>query len=158
MNILSRAWQGLNLTPGERAFLKLLEGWIFTAVGTGVAIAYQMLATGNQDFQKITLVAGGAAGLTVLNALKKYLAAQTDLPLPEKVVAQTTVDAAINQVEKVAQPPVPTPSAVPQTMGAINLLNPPNTTATATVPFNPGQIRHFGDSQIVPAVGQVPRG
>ncbi len=157
MQTLSRAWQGLNLTPGERAFLKLAEGWLITALGAGSAIAYQLLMSGSADYAFILRAAGGAALLALCMAIKKYLAAQTDLPLPEKVVAETSVDTAINQVEKVAQstPPI-TPAVVtqpqfvqPVPMGMINLANNvpiPNAPGT----YVPPVLRHFGDTGIVP--------
>lgn len=159
MNIFTRSFKGLNLTPGERAFMKLSEGWLATAIGTGGAVGYQLLVTGSHDYTRIGLVAGGAASLSLFNAIKKYLAAQTDLPLPEKIVAQTAVDAAINQVQKIVPLAQPQLQFVPPApMGTFNLLNSPITTATATTPFIPDQIRHFGDTGIVPAAGQVPRG
>jgi hypothetical protein len=101
-NVFTRSFQGLNLTPGERALVKLVEGWIFTALATGIAIAYQLLATGSHNYNQIALVAGGAAGLTVLNSWKKFLAAQTDLPLATASLATQATDVAIAEVQKVA--------------------------------------------------------
>ena len=102
MQVFSRTFKGLNLSPGERAFVKLVEGWLFTAVATGAAIAYQLLATGSHDYNNIGLVAGGAAGLTVLNSFKKYMSSQSDLPLTTASLATQATDVAIAEVQKVA--------------------------------------------------------
>lgn len=132
MQIFARSFKGLNLSPGERAFVKLVEGWLFTALATGVAIAYQLLATGSHDYSKIALVAGGAAGLTVLNSFKKYLAAQTDLPLTTASLATQATDLAIAEVQKVAPaaPAVNVPQFTTPVPQPAQFVQPP----TASVP------------------------
>lgn len=97
---INRSFKQLNLTPGERAFVKLLEGWLFTAIGAGAAIGYQMLMSGSVDYTKIAQAAGGAALLTLLLSVKKYLSSQTDLPLPEATIAAEATNVAIAKVEQ----------------------------------------------------------
>jgi hypothetical protein len=105
-NVFARSWKGLNLSPGERALMKFSEGILITAVGAGVAVAYQQLATGSIDISKIGLVAGGAAGLTVFNTIKKYTASQSDVPLPAPSLAGPPVDV---PTPEPVQPPAPQP-------------------------------------------------
>ena len=103
--VFARSWKGLNLSPGERAFMKLFEGWTITAIGAGGAIAYQQLATGSHDYQYIAIAAGGAAGITLYNCVKKFLSSQTDLPLSAPSLATQETS------PKVATKPLPASSA-----------------------------------------------
>jgi hypothetical protein len=112
MNIFARSWQGLNLSPGERAFVKLAEGWLITALLAGSAIVYQLLMSGNADYAFILRSAGGAALLSALLAFKKYLAAQSDLPLPTASLATQATDVAIMEAQKIV--PQPQPAQAPQ--------------------------------------------
>src|SRR5215467_8376729 len=82
MNLFSRAARNLNLTPGERAFLKLLKGWFYTAIAAGIAIGVQYVYS-NQviDWQKLGYLIGGAVLVSLLTALEKYFTAQGDAPL-----------------------------------------------------------------------------
>jgi hypothetical protein len=82
MNMFSRAAHNLNLTPGERAFLKLLKGWLYTAIAAAIAIGVQYVYS-NQviDWQKLSYLIGGAILLSFLTALEKYFTAQGDAPL-----------------------------------------------------------------------------
>src|SRR5712692_1175259 len=97
--VFSRSWQGKNLSPGERAAMKLVGGVLFTAVGAGVLVAIQLLATGNHDFKYIGLVVGGAAAKTLWDTVKKYNAAQSDLPLAEPSLASVPKDTPAPQVQ-----------------------------------------------------------
>src|SRR2546423_8245429 len=101
MQVFARSWKGLNLSPGERAFVKLAEGWLVTAIATGIAIAYQMLATGSHDYKQILTAAGGAAGLTLLLSVKKYNPPQSDLPLPVASLATQAVALGMAKLQQV---------------------------------------------------------
>jgi len=119
-NVFARSWQGLNLSPGERAFVKLAEGWVITALLAGAAIVYQLLMSGNADYAFILRASGGAALLSLLLAFKKYLSAQSDLPLPVASLATQATNVAIMEAEKIVpqtQPvaQVPLPAAVAAT-------------------------------------------
>ena len=84
MNLFSRAARNLPLTPGERAFLKLLKGWIYTAVAAGIAVGVQYLYNNQMiDWQKLGYLIGGAFMLSLLTALEKYFTAQGDPNLPQ---------------------------------------------------------------------------
>jgi hypothetical protein len=100
--VFARSWKGLNLSPGERTFVKLVEGWGFTAVGAGGAIAFQQLTSGTTDYHQILPAAGGAALLTVVLSVKKYLASQTDVPLTAPSLAGPPVE-----MPAPVQPPAP---------------------------------------------------
>jgi hypothetical protein len=111
--VFSRSWQGLNLSPGERAAMKLVGGVLFTGVGAGALVAIQLIATGNHDFQYIGIAAGGAAAKTLWDTVGKYKSAQTDLPLPAPSLAGPPVEMPAQAV----QVPAPTPrftTPVPQ--------------------------------------------
>jgi hypothetical protein len=169
MNIFARSWQGLNLSPGERAFVKLAEGWLITALLAGSAIAYQLLMSGNADYVFILRSAGGAALLTVLLAFKKYLAAQSDLPLSAASLATQITDVAIMEAQKIipAQPPAQPQKApqpilfpAPNTTTSINPQMPQNVNASAQqpvqqMPFPPAQPLQFPtvrNPQAIPAI------
>jgi hypothetical protein len=111
--VFARSWKGLNLSPGERTFVKLVEGWGFTAVGAGGAIAFQQLTSGATDYHQILPAAGGAALLTVVLSVKKYLASQTDVPLPAPSLAGPPVDMP-QPVQLQTSPPPKFTTPVPQ--------------------------------------------
>ena len=112
--VFARSFKGLNLSPGERAAMKLVEGWLLTAVGAGGAIAFQQLTSGNADYRVILPSAGGAALLTLVLSVKKYLSSQSDLPLPVPSLATRTPEpapvlAAVVQPGQQFTTPVPQP-------------------------------------------------
>lgn len=128
-HVFARSWQGLNLSPGERAFMKLSGGILFTGVGAGALISIQLLATGNHNFGYIGLAAGGAAAKTLWDTVKKYQAAQTDVPLPAPSLAGPPVE----------MPPVPLPSQLPSLLmptpqAGGTYVPPPNDTTTIVQP------------------------
>jgi hypothetical protein len=156
-NIFQRAWQNLPLSPGERAFLKLLKSWLFTAIGVGLIAGAQYL-TNNQQINVWALawITGGAVGLSLLTALDKYFTAQGDLPLSVMTEAVTqrlqgalpgliaqhiaTMPQAQPVAQPVARPVAPqAPIAPAMTLPAPAPLYAPNalSTATAQVPFPP---------------------
>jgi hypothetical protein len=85
MSLFARARAYLNLTPGERAFLKLLGGIAGTAVVAAILAAAQVLAgtPPNQvSWQVVLHVAAGAFLAALWTALAKYYKAYGDPPLP----------------------------------------------------------------------------
>ena len=101
MNFLQRAAQNLPLTPGERAFLKLLKNWLYSAIGTGLLIGGQaaLSTNGAVDWLHTAYVAGGAVTLSLLTALDKWFMAQGDSPLAQG--AAVTIQAVEKQVSQV---------------------------------------------------------
>lgn len=90
MNIFSKAAAGLNLTPGERATLKLLQGFLLAGVLAVVMaapayVSYQAgqpaLATGAVS------IALGAFVHAFLAAWAKYTSAKGDKPLANAITA-----------------------------------------------------------------------
>lgn len=171
MNIFQKAAQGLNLTPGERAFLKLCKSWGITAIGSGLVIGGQYLAVGSVDWQRILLASGGTALLSVLHALDKYATAHGDTPLA------LADEAAMSQVQQrlpqpITFPPTATVPASTPLYGPANLppigpnsfygtlppvdnttfVNPQMQTAQVPQQAFPAPVRHFGDSQLMPTV------
>jgi hypothetical protein len=148
-HVFARSWKGLNLSPGERASMKFVEGVVFSAVGAGGAIAFQQLTSGSADYHQILPAAGGAALLTVVLSVKKYLAAQTDVPLadPSLVSVPNEVQAA-----PTSMPPsllIPTPQA-----GGSYVPPPPTQPQFMQPGSNVTPLRHFGDTGIVPVPTQ----
>ena len=101
MNIFARAYNGLNLSPGERAFLKLAKGWLYTAGGTGLIALVQYLNSSQVDWRHLLIGTGSAAGLSLLNAVDKYFTAQGDAPL---ATATQAVETKIGQT--IQAPPI----------------------------------------------------
>lgn len=116
MNLFQRAYAGLNLTPGERALLKLVQGFALAGVQSLVLAVPSVLAL-RADAPVISAVGFGAmAGAFVhgfLAAWAKYASAKGDAPL---VSALGAVDVAAQQrlglpAAKVETPVPPTPTA-----------------------------------------------
>jgi hypothetical protein len=82
MNLFARASAGLALTPGERAFLKVVDGFVFTAGGAAFAAVAQLLSAGGVvDWRKVAAVAGVTFATSLVVAMKKFFTAQGDAPL-----------------------------------------------------------------------------
>ena len=82
MNVFSSAANGLSLTPGQRAFLKIVKGFVVSAVAAGLTAVAQLLSAGSAvDWQKVAVVGGVAFGTSLAFALDKYWTAQGDAPL-----------------------------------------------------------------------------
>lgn len=85
MNIFQKAQQGLNLTPGQRAFLKLVDGLVIAAILAAIPIVGSAVSTrlreGNIDWTAIALFALGTFGSAFAAAVVKYCKAHMDNPL-----------------------------------------------------------------------------
>lgn len=170
MSIFSKAAQGLNLTPAQRAFLKLLKGWFYTALGTGIITGSQyVMGTAVIDWQKLLYIVGTGVLLSILSALDKFWSSQGDTPLA------LATEAAIQKVQALPPPqssaiststqrPAPEPIVLqPRTQSVA-----PSAPQVAQVPFplvssvvsGPNsylppattQTISFGDTGIVPTI------
>ena len=104
-NIYNRARQRQSLTPGERAFLKLLQGLLCAAlVATLPAIAAAFGNT-NVSWSDVLRTALAAGAVAVLLTLAKYLTAQGDPALRDLL----TVDATQLNSTATTAPQSPTP-------------------------------------------------
>lgn len=111
MNLFQKAQLGLNLTPGERALLKLLQGFATAGVAAVVAAVPAVMA---QQVGKPQITWGlvlFVAGIFVhgfMAAWQKYVSARGDQPL---AAAIGSVDSALLNAfglnEPVVEPPVP---------------------------------------------------
>jgi hypothetical protein len=136
--VFARSFKGLNLSPGERALMKLIEGWLITALLAGSAIAYQLLMSGSADYVFIARSAGGAALLALLLAFKKYLAAQSDLPLSVASLAGQAADVALMEVKKFVPWPGEQPADTPAPQFTTPVPQPPyQAQAQFAPPMNP---------------------
>ncbi len=85
MNLFQRAFSGANLTPGERALLKLLQGFLLAGVQSALLLAPSLIALNSGQ---VTLATGafgmmlGAFVHGVIAAYQKYASAKGDSPLP----------------------------------------------------------------------------
>jgi hypothetical protein len=78
-NIFSDAAAGIPLTPAQRAALKLLQGFLLTALTSGIIAAGQYITTsGTINYGQMAIVVGSQVGLSFVLALAKYLSAQSD--------------------------------------------------------------------------------
>lgn len=82
MNIFQKARQGLNLTPGQRAFLKLLEALAvaFLVAATPV-VADALSSHGTVVWADALRTALAAGAVAVILSVVKYLKAQGDSPV-----------------------------------------------------------------------------
>ena len=171
MNIFSKAAQGLNLSPAQRAFLKLLKGWFYTALSTGIMAGAQYLLNNQQiNWMALLYIASGAFLLSILGALDKYWTAQGDTPiavlsdaimqrvqgaLPSLVAQHVQQQLSTSIRASVGAQATQTPQAARYTP-AINLAQPPVASATTQVPQQAfpasSPAIDFGTTGVSPAV------
>ena len=86
LTVFQRAHLGLNLTPQERAFLKLVQGLLWTGLIAAVGVLANLLVSGALAFNQTTLIAvSTAAAVAIFNSLHKLSSASGD-PLLTTVV------------------------------------------------------------------------
>ncbi len=165
MNIFSKAAQGLNLTPAQRAFLKLLKLWFYTALSAGVMAGAQYLLNNQQvNWQALIYITGGAFLLSLFGALDKYWTAQGDLPLSLLTeagiqrVQQLQERAPVAQLQQAQSLPAqqaPEPIVLQPRQQSVPQVPFPPATQTVSFGFPPAtQTVSFGDSQIIPVIKQ----
>jgi len=156
INLFKQAAQNLPLTPAQRAFLKLLKGWMYTALLAALGAGAQYLAVGQVDWVRLAYIAGGAFVLSVLGAADKYFTAQGDTP------ASLIVQSAEKQVQqKINQQTTPTPAPKPILFPGINNSSAPalqsqfqtipaglSTTNLQSMPSSSPTDIHFGDTNV----------
>lgn len=80
--LFSFSWDGKNLTPGQRALIKLVKGLIVTAIIAAAPIIAPALSGSTPVvWADVLRTAGAAAAVAVLLAIDKYATAQGDAPL-----------------------------------------------------------------------------
>lgn len=136
-SLFARASAGLNLTPGERALLKLVKGIVLTALAAAFTAACQLLGSnfGKVDAKTVAEVAGVTFGVAVCNALEKWASAQGDEPLSVVFgVAANKLDG-LNPAKTLASPLPLTVQAPPP---PVNVQVAPMT--SGTIPVDPASI------------------
>jgi hypothetical protein len=79
---LNRARAKLPLTPGERALLKLAQGFLVTGLVAALLTAGHALeGDGPVEWRRVLFASAVAALVAILNALAKYFTAQGDAPI-----------------------------------------------------------------------------
>jgi hypothetical protein len=81
MNVFAQAQAGLSLTPGQRAFLKAVEGFAFAAITAAAVALFQLTSTGTINVARDWPFVAGAGAVAFLSAASKYYKAQGDAPL-----------------------------------------------------------------------------
>lgn len=111
MTLLSQAAKGLNLTPGQRAFLKMLVALIINALSLGVTAALSLVVLALNSQQSIDLaslarmcaIAIASSFLSVVgHGVAKYISAHGDAPLG--AVVDTTITTASARLAAVSAP------------------------------------------------------
>lgn len=110
MNLFARSNQGLNLTPGERAFLRLIELCVLAGLITAATAIVPLLANGVPDWQTVYHVALPAFCMAALGAFVKFYNAKGDKPLPDP----TVVAGMLPVTPPPAPAPTPDPAPAPQ--------------------------------------------
>lgn len=149
MDIFTRAYNGLNLSPGERAFLKVFQSLLYTAFIAGLLAVYTLLSGSNTpDWGKVFYTGLGAVVVSFLQGLSKYFTAQNDPPLATVIgfAAEQTKQAFTHQSDTRPMPVAPAilpqgptiTTVVPPTwMGMPPNMPAPQATATQFVPPRP---------------------
>jgi hypothetical protein len=113
-NVFAKAQAGAWLSPGQRAFLKVVDGWVAAGAFSALLFVFQLLGTGSinwaQDWRPIV----GAFLVATALAAKKYFTAQGDTQMAN-VAGQAAAGAAqwagVNDVGN--KPATPYPNGVP---------------------------------------------
>lgn len=113
MNLFQKANANLPLSPGQRAFLKLLQGFALTALISGLLAAAEYLAgNGVIDWQRLLIVVLAQAALAVGHAVAKYFTAQGDqAPLGSAIEA--VIEAIESRFSTHHQQEEPAPDSIP---------------------------------------------
>lgn len=117
MNLFEKAAAGLNLTPGERATLKLLQSFLGAGV-VSLLLAVPAVLSAKAGDPSITVasvgVMVGAFVHGVLMAWQKYVSAKGDTPLSGAIGAIDSAAAkAIADRYTHTESPVPSPTPTP---------------------------------------------
>ena len=104
LSLFRRSWAGANLTPGERALLKLVKGAALAALVSVVPVVDSLLNGQTPLTQRNLVIAGGAFAVAFLMALSKYYTSQGDPPLG--LVLQAAAEGVATRTGA-ALPPVP---------------------------------------------------
>jgi hypothetical protein len=113
MSLFARARAQLNLSPGERALLKLVEGAVLAGIVAALPVVAQLLAQQRVNWTEVARIAGATFAVAALMALAKFYKAQGDQPLEEVVSLAASTLAQKAGVSDVKVPFAPPP--VPQT-------------------------------------------
>ena len=115
MSIFAKSAAGLNLTPGERAALKLVQGFILAGIVAALPVLAQLLAAQTVNWADVARLAGGTFATAVLMAVAKWFSAQGDAPLAivaENAATQIAVAAGLNAAKvPLVEPTLPTTDA-----------------------------------------------
>ncbi|HLJ80635.1 MAG TPA: hypothetical protein VKT52_04045, partial [Ktedonobacterales bacterium] len=98
MNIFAQARNNLNLAPSQRAFLKLVEGFIVAGIVAVLPFISQALAAQSINWAQVLRTAAATFSVAALLAVTKYLKAQNDPPLT--TVATTIAQAAVTDIPR----------------------------------------------------------
>lgn len=114
MNIFLKAWNGLNLSPGQRAFLKVIQGLIIGGLlAAFLAIAQYFYSDGAVNWHSILDVAAVAFLMSVGYGLSKYFSAQGDAPVATALTELTdAADKALNADLSRGPDPSPVPRPI----------------------------------------------
>lgn len=77
-SMFTRARLGLDLTPGERAFLRFVQGIVPTVLASGIVAAVPFLESQSVNWKEVATVAVVAMSVNLFNTLQKYFTAQGD--------------------------------------------------------------------------------
>ena len=92
-SLLQRAHLYANLTPGERALLKVIEGLVVSAAIAGLVAVLPVVSTQNVasiNWMAVFSVFAAAAGKTLYDGVSKYWKSFGDPPLPNQPVSTDT--------------------------------------------------------------------
>ena len=82
MSVFARARANLNLTPAERALLRLVKLCVVAGLIAALPILAQALSGQALDWASVGRTALAAFGVAALGALLKWVTSQADAPLP----------------------------------------------------------------------------
>ena len=108
-SLFDRAHRQLNLSPTERAILKLLEGFGITAAVAALQVAAELLAHQSVNLPLLVQTTGAVFVAAFLGAALKYARAHGDLPLEEII---TPIAQAAAAKVPASAPAVPSGSAL----------------------------------------------
>ena len=87
MNLFSLARAGASLTPGERAFLKLVEGWVIAGALSALVVFLTAVSQPKPDWANMLRISATAFAVATAFAAVKWVKAHLDPPLAAAVDA-----------------------------------------------------------------------
>lgn len=137
-SLFAQSRAGANLSPGQRALLKLIQGFVIAGIVAAWPVISQALAQQTIDWPQLLRNAGYAFAVAFFMAIYKYCSAQGDPPLQPLANAALDVATAIEQHADIPYPnPLPFNAPTPPAPAEVGLAPAPVPPTTPQLDSSP---------------------